>query len=83
MPIVISVIFFLLFHILSTTGEKMAKEGSVPAVEGMWMASVILFPIGIFLTLKATSDSPIFKAEAYIMTFNRIFGKKGKSSSLT
>jgi len=73
MPIVISVIFFLLFHILSTTGEKMAKEGSVSVFEGMWLASFILFPIGIFLTLKATSDSPIFKADAYVNSINRIF----------
>lgn len=75
MPIVISVLFFLVFHILSTTGEKMAKEGTVEPIEGVWMASMILFPTGIFLTLKATSDSPLFKAEAYKNFFTRRFRK--------
>jgi len=75
MPIVISVIFFLLFHILSTTGEKMAKEGSLSPIEGMWMASIILLPVGIFFTLKATSDSALFKTDGYIDFIKRAFKK--------
>lgn len=78
MPIVISVVFFLMFHILSTTGEKMAKEGSVTPIEGMWMASLILLPVGIFITLKATSDSALFKADGYIDFIKRTFSKKDK-----
>jgi len=81
MPIVISVLFFLVFHILSTTGEKLAMEGSLEAVEGVWMASLILFPTGIFLTLKATSDSPLFKAEAYKNIFTRLLGKVSKPAN--
>ena len=76
MPIVISVVFFLLFHILSTTGEKMAKEGSLSPIEGMWMASVILLPIGVFFTLKATSDSALFKADGYVDFIKRAFRKE-------
>lgn len=76
MPIVISVVFFLIFHILSTTGEKMAKEGSLSSVEGMWMASVILLPVGIFFTLKATSDSALFKADGYVDYIKRLFKNK-------
>lgn len=60
MPMVISVIFFITFHILSITGEKLAKEGSIPVYQGMWMATLILLPIGIFLTYKATADSTLF-----------------------
>ena len=80
MPIVISVLFFLLFHILSITGEKMTKEGAVPAAEGMWMASAILLPIGLFFTYKATSDSSLFKAEVYSKFFKSIFGRKKEKS---
>jgi lipopolysaccharide export system permease protein len=60
MPVVISVIFFISFHILSITGEKLAKEGSIPVYQGMWMATCILLPIGIFLTYKATADATLF-----------------------
>lgn len=76
MPIVISVIFFLLFHILSITGEKMAAEGAIDVTKGMWMASAILLPIGLFFTYKATSDSAIFNIESYVDPIKRIFKKK-------
>lgn len=76
MPIVISVIFFLLFHILSITGEKMAAEGAIDVAQGMWMATAILLPIGLFFTYKATSDSALFNVESYVEPFKRIFKKK-------
>lgn len=60
MPVVISIVFFIIFHVLSITGEKLAKEGSIPAVEGMWLATVTLLPIGVLLTYKATADRGLF-----------------------
>ena len=60
MPVVISIVFFIIFHVLSITGEKLAKEGNIPAVEGMWMATATLLPIGILLTYKATADRGLF-----------------------
>ena len=65
MPVVISVVFFIIFHVLNITGEKMVREGVLNPTEGMWMSAVILFPIGLILTMKATSDSKIFDTEAY------------------
>lgn len=76
MPMVISVIFFLLFHILSITGEKLAREGNVPTYQGMWMATIVLLPIGVFLTYKATADSTLFDAPAMLQWFRNKFKKK-------
>ncbi|MCX6296489.1 MAG: LptF/LptG family permease [Bacteroidetes bacterium] len=76
MPVVVSVFFFILFHILSITGEKLAKEGEVLPYQGMWMATAILLPIGIFLTIKATSDSTLFDMNAYIDPIKKFFVKK-------
>lgn len=76
MPVVVSVIFFIIFHILSITGEKLAKEEAIPPYQGMWMATVILLPIGIFLTYKATSDSSIFDSNAYTEAIKNIFIRK-------
>jgi lipopolysaccharide export system permease protein len=81
MPIVISVVFFLVFHILSITGEKMALEGAIPVANGMWMASFILMPIGIFFTIKATSDSALFNTESYTNFFKKIFPSKSKTKA--
>lgn len=75
LPIVISIIFFLIYHIISITGEKFAKEGDVSALRGMWQSSAILLPLGIFLIYKATHDSALFDADAYLSFFKR-FKKK-------
>lgn len=76
MPVVVSVVFFITFHILSITGEKLAKEGEVLPYQGMWMATAILLPVGIFLTIKATSDSTLFDMNAYIDPVKRLFTRK-------
>lgn len=65
-PIIVAIAFFLLFHVTSITGEKMAKEGSATPVSGMWAATCILLPIGIFLIYKATTDSALFDTDAYL-----------------
>ncbi len=87
MPVVISILFFLLFHITSLTGEKMAKTGDIPVWTGMWLSSFVLTPIGVFLTYKATTDSSILNAEFYTRFFKKfkflIFWKKQKDGNKT
>ncbi len=73
MPVVISVIFFIFFHVISITGEKSAKEGVIPPYAGMWLASAVLLPIGIFLTYKASTDSALFDVDAYIRPLKKLF----------
>lgn len=65
MPVVVSVLLFIVYYIVDTFGVKMAREGIWPAWEGMWLSSMILLPIGIFLTYKAATDSKLFNNEAY------------------
>jgi lipopolysaccharide export system permease protein len=72
MPVVISVLFFVFYYVLSLTGEKFAKEGITDSFTGMWSATLILFPIGIFLTYKATTDSAIMNSESYSLFVKRI-----------
>lgn len=65
LPVVIAVVFFLIYHIISTVSEKSAKEGTIDPILGMWMAIIILTPLGIFLTYKATVDSALFDLDYY------------------
>ncbi len=74
MPIVISVSFFVIYYIISITGEKMANEGVWETWRGAWLSTIILTPIAFFLTYKATNDSALFNAEAYLNIF-----KKGRN----
>ncbi|MCD4683485.1 MAG: LptF/LptG family permease [Bacteroidales bacterium] len=73
LPVVVSVVFFVLFHIISITGEKSVKSGVIDANIGMWIAPVVLLPLGIFLTIKATTDSPLLDADSWIKMYSRIF----------
>jgi len=82
MPVVVSVIFFLIFHVLSITGEKLVKQGELLPWQGMWMATAFLFPIGVFLFYKATTDSMILDIDTYKKPFlfiDNMFRRKNKS----
>jgi lipopolysaccharide export system permease protein len=76
LPVVVSVAFFLIYHIISTVGEKAAKEGNVSPFLGMWIAIIVLTPLGLFLTYKATIDSALFDVDVYKNLFKKIFKKK-------
>jgi len=78
LPAVISTVFFILFWVLSFIGEKYTVVGVLPALVGMWIAPVILLPIGIFLTYKATIDASLLDFDSWIKLFYKIFHLKGK-----
>ena len=65
LPVVVSVIFFVIYYIISITGEKLAKEGSWDAVYGVWLSTFILTPIAVYLTYKATNDSALLDTDWY------------------
>jgi lipopolysaccharide export system permease protein len=76
LPVVISVAFFLIYYIISTIGEKSVKDGNTSPILGMWIAIIILTPIGLFLSYKAATDSAIFDADSYKRVINKIFKRK-------
>ena len=65
-PIVISVIFFVIYYIISTSGEKSAREGEWSSLMGMWISAIILTPVAIYLTYKATNDSALLDVDWYV-----------------
>ncbi len=72
LPVAISVAFFIIYYIIDTTGQKMAREGLWQVWQGMWLSSAVLLPIGIFLTYKAATDSALFNADAYKLFFAKV-----------
>jgi len=79
-PLVFSIIFFVLFYLLNTIGERLAKQGVVSCFTGMWLSSFVLFPIGLFLTIKAMRDSQLFNNEAYFRFFKKLKALVRKST---
>ena len=70
-PIIIAVIFFVLYYVISEIGKKSAHEGAMTPFGGIWMSTFIIFTIGIFLTWMATRDSAIFSQEWYAIWFRK------------
>lgn len=77
-PVVISVILFIIYYIIDNTGYKMARDGRMAVWEGMWLSSAVLLPLGIFLTHKAVNDSAVFNADAWTQLWNRLLGRRTK-----
>ena len=78
MPVVISVLFYIVYHIISITGEKMVKTDSTDVFTGMWLAVMVLTPVGMILTYLASTDSGLFDKASWKSAFNRLilFAKK-------
>lgn len=79
LPVVVSILFFILYHIISITGEKYVKEDMADPAIGMWISSLVLLPMGIFLTYKATTDSSLMDFDSWIKLFQRVTGKNKNS----
>jgi lipopolysaccharide export system permease protein len=71
-PLVFAVIFFVIFFLLNNFGKKFVKEDVMAPIYGIWLATFVLVPIGMFLTYKAMRDSQLFNKEFYYRTFRRL-----------
>lgn len=72
LPLVFAIIFFVVFHLLNTFGEKFARSGTISPFAGLWMSTIVLTPVGIFLTYKAMRDSQLFNSEFYFRSFKKL-----------
>ncbi|RAJ04261.1 lipopolysaccharide export system permease protein [Chitinophaga skermanii] len=72
MPLVLAVIFFVIFNVFFMVGEKMSRSGVLATWSGMWLSNAILIPIAVFLVYKALNDSQLFNKEFYFRFFQKI-----------
>jgi lipopolysaccharide export system permease protein len=71
-PAVISILFFVIWYVVSLSGEKLVEEDLVSTTAGMWASTYLLLPVGLFLTYKASHDSVIMNIETYLAVFKNI-----------
>lgn len=71
-PAVISILFFVIWYVVSLSGEKLVEENLVSTTAGMWASTYLLLPIGLFLTYKASHDSVIMNIDTYLSFFKKI-----------
>ena len=75
LPVVISVLFFVVYYIISTIGERMAVFGGLNMFLGVWISSIVLLPVGLFFTFKATTDAALFDGDSWKKFFQKLFKK--------
>ncbi len=80
-PVVVSVIFYIFYHIISLAGEKYAKAGVLPVWIGMWGSSILLLPVGIYLTIKSTRDSIVLNTETYLLLIRNLLAPRKRRKS--
>lgn len=75
MPLVVAIAFFVVFHITSITGEKLARSETLDTWAGMWLSTAMLLPIALILIQQARNDSQIFSKEWYVRILKIITGR--------
>ncbi len=83
LPLVVATMFFLTYHFIGIFAEKAAAEGAFPAWIGSWMSTLIIFPIGVFLTYRATTDQGFFNINFTLNSLLQQFKKKRKTPAAT
>ncbi len=72
LPILVSAVLFMFYYVVSITGEKFVREDVMPVAIGALLSSAVLFPLGVFLTYKASHDSVLFDSGKYLQIVKRI-----------
>ena len=74
MPVVLSVLIFILYYIIDSGATRGAKSGEMNIILGTWMSTLVLAPLGGFLTYKSNKDSVVFNIDVYIAFFRKLLG---------
>ena len=77
-PVIISVLVFIIYYILDNTGYRMARGGMWAIWFGKGLATAVLTPLAVFFTYKANNDSVVFNIDVYRNFFQRLFGLRQK-----
>lgn len=72
LPVIVSVIFFLIYYVLNTTGDKWGKEGVIDPALAVWLSNAALLPFGLFFLRQARNDARLFEMDFYLHFINRL-----------
>lgn len=78
LPTVISVAIFIFWYVINTSSMKMARDGTINLVFGMWLSTLIIAPFGYYITSRANRDSVVFNFEANMLLLRRLLGIRNK-----
>jgi len=73
LPFLVSILFFIVYYIISIFGRKLVEESAMLPWQGMWLSSLLTLPLGVLFTYKATTDSALFDIGAYVEVIKKPF----------
>ena len=82
-PTVVAIFMFLIYYVISIIGERAAREGAIGMFTGMWISTLVLLPIGLYLTYRANRDSVSFNYRNFIKRILSMIKKDKDDPSLT
>lgn len=75
LPIVFAILIFITFHFINTFGKRLAQENGMTPFFGAWMSSIILTPLAVLLTYRATNDIGLINLDVILQPFEKLFQK--------
>lgn len=75
LPIVFAVLIFISFHFINTFGKRVSQEDQLSPFLGAWMSSLVLSPLAILLTYRATNDIGLINLDVIMAPLQKIFQK--------
>jgi lipopolysaccharide export system permease protein len=82
-PVIISIIFFILYYVMSITGKKWAEEGVVTPFLGIWGYSFFLLPVGFFFLRQAKNDARLLESDFYSVAVDKLKNRFFKNRKLS
>ena len=82
-PVITAILIFLIYFIITRAGEEMSSSLSIAPNLGMWLSSICITPISIFIFYKANKDAKIFEIDWYSKVFRKIFLKNESTSNMS
>lgn len=82
LPVIVSVVFFLIYYILNTTGDKWGKEGIMDPAIAVWISNALLLPFGLFFLKQARNDARLFEPDFYLVWWDKLRGLFKKRKEL-
>ncbi|EAR00250.1 LptF/LptG family permease [Maribacter sp. HTCC2170] len=83
LPMVIAIVLFLTYYFIGVFAENYAKKNEIHPIIGAWLSTMIMLPLSIVLTKRATADRGLMNLNGFVEFFQKIFKKKDKEAATT
>lgn len=82
LPMVVAVILFLTYHFIGIFAKNSAEDGTMHPFIASWLSTWIMFPLGVWLTYRATTDQGIVDMDTFVQRFKKVFGGKTTDAAI-